>query len=103
VAPVAMISRWLAVLRGRSARRVPGAAGVPQLQAAPARLGSPLAVAILVGVEPEVRGTALASRWRFERPDGGADRRTLSGILCNRLSPMPDLHIVKLCLQRNPR
>jgi hypothetical protein len=86
LAPAPMITRWLATLRGRSARRVPevgasalrpeswvrqvpGVEEAPQPQAVRAKLGSALAVGILAGVEPEVRVTALASRWRLDRPD----------------------------------
>ena len=84
--PAPMITRWLAMLRGRSARQVPevgasalrpgsrvrqapGAEEAPQPQAVRAKLGSALAVGILAGVEPEVRVTALASRWRLDRSD----------------------------------
>ena len=56
-------------------------------------IGVPLAVGILAGVEPEVRARLWlhAGAWiDLTRVDG----RTLAGILCNRLSPTPRLHIV---------
>ena len=119
VAQVAMVTRWLADVRGRSAQRVPevgasalrpgswvrqapGAAEAPQPQAVRARLGSPLAVGILAGVEPEVRRRLWlhAGAWiDLTRVYG----RTLSGLLCNRLSPMPRLHIVRPWLGRSFR
>jgi len=55
-----------ALRQGSWVRQAPAVARVSQPQAVRARFGFSLAVATLARVEPEVRATALASRWRLE-------------------------------------